>query len=122
MEERKRKAGKKKRLGMTLATCGAAEDKVVVVVVVVVVIASININHASNLAVRTPQCKNKNTRTALFTLMHPEQSFHSLCNPSASLCPPHHQSTHYAGRQRQPSHDGNTHQALLRHFFIDELA
>lgn len=44
MEERKRKAGKKKRLGMTLATCGAAEDKAVVV------IASININHASNLA------------------------------------------------------------------------
>lgn len=121
MEERKRKAGKKKRLGMTLATCGAAEDKVVVAVVVVV-IASININHASNLAVRTPQCKNKNTRTALFTLMHPEQSIHSLYHPSASLCPPHHQSTHYAGRQRQPSHDGNTHQALLGHFFIDELA
>lgn len=51
MEERKRKAGKKKRLGMTLATCGAAED-----IPILIVIASININHASNLAVRTPQC------------------------------------------------------------------
>lgn len=50
MEERKRKAGKKKRLGMTLATCGAAEDKAAAAAAVVVVIASININHASNLA------------------------------------------------------------------------